>query len=60
MELIPGVVAPSCTSARCFSRGTPRPTVIGLVLYHVIALLEPLAIPWHVSRRGPLGAEGEP
>jgi NitT/TauT family transport system permease protein len=32
-------------------------TVIGLVLYYVMALLERLAIPWHVSRRGPLGAE---
>ena len=33
-------------------------TAIGLVLYYVVTLLERLAIPWHVSRRGPLGAEG--
>jgi NitT/TauT family transport system permease protein len=33
-------------------------TAMGLVLYYVMALLERLAIPWHVSRRGPLGAEG--
>jgi NitT/TauT family transport system permease protein len=33
-------------------------TGIGLVLYYVMALLERVAIPWHVSRRGPLGAEG--
>src|SRR5262249_13367658 len=33
-------------------------TAIGLVLYCLTALLERLAIPWHISRRGPLGAEG--
>lgn len=33
-------------------------TAIGLVLYYLMALLERAAIPWHVSRRGPLGAEG--
>jgi NitT/TauT family transport system permease protein len=33
-------------------------TAIGLVLYYVMAVLERLAIPWHISRRGPLGAEG--
>jgi len=33
-------------------------TAIGLVLYYLTALLERLAIPWHISRRGPLGAEG--
>jgi NitT/TauT family transport system permease protein len=33
-------------------------TAIGLVLYYLMALCERLAIPWHVSRRGPLGAEG--
>jgi NitT/TauT family transport system permease protein len=33
-------------------------TAIGLVLYFLMAALERLAIPWHVSRRGPLGAEG--
>jgi NitT/TauT family transport system permease protein len=33
-------------------------TAIGLVLYYVVTLLERLAIPWHVSRRGPLGVEG--
>jgi NitT/TauT family transport system permease protein len=33
-------------------------TAIGLVLYYLMALLERLAIPWHISRRGPLGAEG--
>jgi NitT/TauT family transport system permease protein len=33
-------------------------TGIGLALYYLMALLERLAIPWHVSRRGPLGAEG--
>jgi NitT/TauT family transport system permease protein len=33
-------------------------TAIGLVLYYVMTLLERLASPWHVSRRGPLGAEG--
>jgi NitT/TauT family transport system permease protein len=33
-------------------------TAIGLALYYVMTLLERLAIPWHVSRRGPLGAEG--
>jgi NitT/TauT family transport system permease protein len=33
-------------------------TAIGLALYWVMTLLERLAIPWHVSRRGPLGAEG--
>lgn len=33
-------------------------TAIGLVLYYVMALLERLAIPWHISRRGPLGGEG--
>jgi NitT/TauT family transport system permease protein len=33
-------------------------TLIGLALYYVMALLERLAIPWHVSRRAPLGLEG--
>jgi NitT/TauT family transport system permease protein len=33
-------------------------TAIGLVLYYVVAVLERLAIPWHVSRRAPLGVEG--
>jgi NitT/TauT family transport system permease protein len=33
-------------------------TAIGLVLYYLMTLLERLAIPWHISRRGPLGAEG--
>jgi len=33
-------------------------TAIGLVLYYLVMLLERLAIPWHISRRGPLGAEG--
>jgi NitT/TauT family transport system permease protein len=33
-------------------------TAIGLVLYFLVAAFERLAIPWHVSRRGPLGAEG--
>jgi NitT/TauT family transport system permease protein len=33
-------------------------TGIGLVLYYLMTLLERLAIPWHISRRGPLGAEG--
>jgi NitT/TauT family transport system permease protein len=33
-------------------------TAIGLVLYYLMTLLERLAIPWHVSRRGLLGAEG--
>jgi NitT/TauT family transport system permease protein len=33
-------------------------TAIGLLLYYAMALLERLAIPWHISRRGPLGAEG--
>ena len=33
-------------------------TGLGLILYHLMALLERAAIPWHVSRRGPLGAEG--
>lgn len=33
-------------------------TGIGLVLYYLMALLERIAIPWHISRRGPLGAEG--
>ena len=33
-------------------------TAIGLFLYYVMASLERLAIPWHISRRGPLGAEG--
>jgi NitT/TauT family transport system permease protein len=33
-------------------------TGIGLVLYWLMTVLERLAIPWHVSRRGPLGAEG--
>jgi NitT/TauT family transport system permease protein len=33
-------------------------TAIGLVLYYLMVLAERLAIPWHVSRRGPLGAEG--
>ena len=33
-------------------------TAIGLALYGLMALLERLAIPWHVSRRGPLSAEG--
>ena len=33
-------------------------TAIGLVLYYLMACLERLAIPWHISRRGPLGAEG--
>jgi NitT/TauT family transport system permease protein len=33
-------------------------TAIGLVLYYVVAMIERLAIPWHVSRRGPIGAEG--
>ena len=33
-------------------------TAMGLVLYYVMVLLERFAIPWHVSRRGPLGAEG--
>jgi hypothetical protein len=31
---------------------------MGLVLYYLMVLLERFAIPWHVSRRGPLGAEG--
>ncbi len=33
-------------------------TAIGLVLYYLMALLERFAIPWHISRRGLLGAEG--
>jgi NitT/TauT family transport system permease protein len=33
-------------------------TAIGLVLYYLMALLEKAAIPWHVSRRGLLPAEG--
>ncbi len=33
-------------------------TTIGLILYYLMACLERLAIPWHISRRGPLGAEG--
>jgi NitT/TauT family transport system permease protein len=33
-------------------------TLIGLVLYYLMVLLERAAIPWHISRRGPLGAEG--
>ena len=33
-------------------------TAIGLLLYYLMALLERVAIPWHVSRRGPLGVEG--
>lgn len=33
-------------------------TVIGLVLFYMMALVERLAIPWHVSKREPLGAEG--
>lgn len=33
-------------------------TGIGLVLYYLMTVLERAAIPWHVSRRGPLGAEG--
>lgn len=33
-------------------------TAIGLILYYLMACLERLAIPWHISRRGPLGAEG--
>jgi NitT/TauT family transport system permease protein len=33
-------------------------TAIGLLLYYAMALLERIAIPWHISRRGPLGAEG--
>jgi NitT/TauT family transport system permease protein len=33
-------------------------TGIGLVLYYLMVLAERLAIPWHVSRRGPLGAKG--
>jgi NitT/TauT family transport system permease protein len=33
-------------------------TGIGLVLYYLMAVLERLTIPWHISRRGPLGAEG--
>lgn len=33
-------------------------TAIGLVLYYVMTFIERAAIPWHVSRRGPLGAEG--
>jgi NitT/TauT family transport system permease protein len=33
-------------------------TGIGLVLYYLVTLIERIAIPWHVSRRGPLGAEG--
>lgn len=33
-------------------------TGIGLALYYLMTLLERVAIPWHVSRRGPLGAEG--
>jgi NitT/TauT family transport system permease protein len=33
-------------------------TAIGLLLYYAMALLERLAIPWHISRRRPLGAEG--
>jgi NitT/TauT family transport system permease protein len=33
-------------------------TGIGLVLYYLVAALERAAIPWHVSRRGPLGAGG--
>jgi NitT/TauT family transport system permease protein len=33
-------------------------TTIGLVLFYLMALVERLAIPWHVSKREPLGAEG--
>lgn len=33
-------------------------TMIGLILYYLMALLERFTIPWHISRRGPLGAEG--
>jgi NitT/TauT family transport system permease protein len=33
-------------------------TAIGLALYYLMTLFERAAIPWHVSRRGPLGAEG--
>lgn len=33
-------------------------TAIGLVLYYGMVLLERLTIPWHISRRGPLGAGG--
>ncbi|MBI3457576.1 MAG: ABC transporter permease [Candidatus Rokubacteria bacterium] len=35
-------------------------TGIGLVLYYLMTLLERVAIPWHISRRGPLGAAGGP
>jgi NitT/TauT family transport system permease protein len=33
-------------------------TAIGLLLYQLMTLLERVAIPWHISRRGPLGVEG--
>ena len=33
-------------------------TVIGLVLFYLMVVMERLAIPWHVSKREPLGTEG--
>jgi NitT/TauT family transport system permease protein len=33
-------------------------TGMGLLLYYLMTLAEQWAIPWHVSRRGPLGAAG--
>jgi len=33
-------------------------TVIGLVLFYLMVVMERFAIPWHVSKREPLGTEG--